>query len=331
MLAKKLQSMGGLARAESLSPEKRADIAKRAASARWKALLDAGFEGELNLGTAVIDCAVIEKDKRVIRVISSAGFMTALRRPWKGTYKRTGRPQFLEAENLQPFITRELQDVLNLIEYRTKSGGVKRGYPAEIVPLVCEVYLAAREKGAIAKSQEQITQACEIIMRSLAKIGIVALVDEATGFQYAREKNALAKILEAYIAKELQPWTRTFPLEFYQQIFRLKKWPFDPATMQSPRVLAHYTNDIVYNRLAPGVLQSLREKNPLVNGKRKHKHFQWLTGEIGHPKLLAHLEGVKIIMRESRTWEELQEKLDRHYPIFEVTELGFAVPLKHTH
>jgi hypothetical protein len=83
--------------------------------------------------------------------------------------------------------------------------------------------------------------------------------------------------------------------------------------------------DIVYKRLAPGVLEQLRNKNPLVEGRRKHKHFQWLTGDIAHPKLLAHLEGVKILMRESDTWEEFQKKLDRHYPIYETLDLGFVI------
>ncbi len=213
-----------------------------------------------------------------------------------------------------------------MIEYRTLHGGAKRGYRALIVPLVCEVYLAARDAGAIANPRQlAIAKACELIMRGLARVGIEALVDEATGYQYARERWALARILEKFIAQELQPWTKTFPLEFDQQIFRLRQWPFNPQTMQGPRVLAKYTNDIVYKRLAPGVLEELRNRNPLVEGRRKHKHFQWLTGDIGHPKLMAHLEGVKILMRESATWEEFQEKLDRHYPIIETSDLGFVI------
>jgi hypothetical protein len=39
------------------------------------------------------------------------------------------------------------------------------------------------------------------LLRGFARVGIIALVDEATGFQRDRTKDALSKILEAYIAK----------------------------------------------------------------------------------------------------------------------------------
>lgn len=325
-----IQSMGGKARDAALSDEKKTEIAKNASDARWKRLPTTEFDGEIPLGTSSINCSVLEKDGKIIRIISSTGFMSAIGRPYKGTYKRTELPSFLDANNLKPFISAELRSVLSVYEYRTSSGNIRRGFPAEAVPMVCEVYLSARDEGVLIASQLKVAKACDLIMRGLARVGIAALVDEATGYQYARERSALAKILEAYVAKELQPWTRTFPLEFYQQIFRLKGWVFDPATMQGPRALAQYTDDVVYKRLAPGVLKTLRDKNPIVEGKgkRRHKHFQWLTGEIGHPKLLAHLEGVKILMRESESWDEFKTRLDKHYPRYETTELGFTIHVK---
>lgn len=180
-----IQSKGGKARAESLSSEKKKEIAEKAALARWgKPLIQ--YQGEIALGTATIPCAVAEIDGEMVRLINSAGFMKAIGRPWKGTYKRTVRPNFLDAPNLDHYITDELSAVLELIECRTESGGTVRGYRAEIVPLACEVYLMAREDNALHQSQLKIAKACEIIMRSLAKLGIMALVDEATGYQEVR-------------------------------------------------------------------------------------------------------------------------------------------------
>ncbi len=235
-----------------------------------------------------------------------------------------GSPLF-DSENLKPLVSHELSASTKPIQFRLPTGQRAWGYRAEILPDVCDIYLKAREDGLLRKNQFKFARACEVLVRGLARVGIIALVDEATGYQYDRARDALAVILEKFIAKELQPWTRTFPLEFYQQIFRLKKWPFDPATMRSPRVLGKYTNNIVYARLAPFVLEELRRKNPVVDGRRKTKLFQWLTGEIGHPRLLAHIEGVKIIMRESDSWEAFLAKLNRHYPIMQTTELGFDV------
>ena len=320
--------MGGAARAEKLSPEERSEIAARAASVRW-ATPAANYEGEIILGGKGVPCAVLESSEgSPIRLISSAGFMKALERPWKGTYRRTERPNFLQAKNLIPFITKELEDVLTPVEYRTKSGGMRSGYKAEMIPLVCETYLAARSAGALTESQQPTAQACELIMRGLARVAIAAMVDDATGYQNVRARNALAQILEKFIAKELQPWTKTFPIEFYEHIYRLKGWAFDPGSVRRPQVIGHYTTDFVYKRLAPGVIEELKSKNPVVDGRRKHKMFQWLTGEIGHPKLRSHIDGVLALMRVSESWQQFRQFLNKAYRKYDKTELGFDVEVR---
>lgn len=222
--SKNKQSLGGKARAKSLSSDERANIASRAAAARWKHPV-AHYEGDIELGSMKISCAVVEEEnsKDISRIISSAGFMRALGRPWKGSYERTGRPNFLEANNLQPFISKDLEGVLEMVEYRTPRGAVKRGYLAEMIPMVCEVYLTARDADELHTSQERIAKACEIIMRGLARVGIMALVDEATGYQEIRDRFALQKILEKYITDEWAKWTKTFPDDFYKHLFRLKE------------------------------------------------------------------------------------------------------------
>ena len=156
-------------------------------------------------------------------------------------------------------------------------------------------------------------------------IGITALIDEATGFQRDRAKDALAKILEQYIAKELRGWTSTFPVDFYEQIFRLHNWWFDPKNLKRPSVIGHYTNDFVYARLAPGVLDELRARTPMVDGRRKNKLFQWLTGDVGDPRLRAHLDGIVRLMRGSDSWEEFKQFANRFYPRLSKTDLGFDV------
>jgi len=217
------------------------------------------------------------------------------------------------------------------IDYIPKHGGRALGFRAETLPGVCEAYLAARQADELHHTQANAAKAAEIIVRGLAKVGIVALVDEATGYQEERAKDALARILEQYIADEYRKWTSTFPERFYKEIFRLKGWDWTEKAIQGrrPGVIGKYTDDIVYERLAPGVLEELRSKNPTVKpGRRAQKHFQWLTGDVGHPRLMAHLEGVTLLMRQSKTWEELKEKLDEYYPIHEVTEMGIETHVK---
>ena len=151
-------------------------------------------------------------------------------------------------------------------------------------------------------------------MRGFATVGIIALVDEATGYQRIREERALATILEKFIAEEFQPWTKKFPYEFYEQIFRLKGWS-GPDGTKRPSVIGHYTNDIVYDRLAPGVLDELRKLTPrLPSGRRRNKFFQWFTPDVSHPKLKEHLIGVIALMRAAPNWDGFKRSLVRAFP-----------------
>jgi len=60
---------------------------------------------------------------------------------------------------------------------------IVNGYDATILPLVCDAWLSARDAGVLKPSQLDKAQNAEILMRSLAKVGIIALVDEVTGYQ----------------------------------------------------------------------------------------------------------------------------------------------------
>jgi hypothetical protein len=94
-------------------------------------------------------------------------------------------------------------------------------------------------------------------MRGFARVGIDALVDEATGFQEVRVKDALAKILERFVAKEIQNYVKLFPLGYYKGLCRLKGIPF-VENLQLPWYFGHLTNNVVYGRLAPAALYALR-------------------------------------------------------------------------
>jgi len=212
------------------------------------------------------------------------------------------------------------------IPFGTGEGYRGYGYPAGLLPKVCEVYLEARKANALLPSQQHIAERAEILIRGLATVGIIALIDEATGYQQLREERALATILERFIAKELQPWTKTFPYEFYKQIFRLKGWP-GPDGVKRPSVIGHYTNDFVYARLAPGVLDELQKINPkLPAGPRRVHHHRWFTPEIGHPKLKEHLAAVVALMRAAPNWDSFKRSLNRAFPKLNET---IELPLDH--
>lgn len=157
----------------------------------------------------------------------------------------------------------------------------------------------------------------------MARVGIIALVDEATGYQELRAKNALAQILEAFIDRELQAWIQTFPEDFYREMFRLRGLEYPNATVKRPQYFGHLTNDVVYKRLAPGVLDELKKVTPRDDaGRRKHKYFQRLTTNVGYPKLREHLGSVVTLMKLSEDWQDFMHKLERIHP-----RVGDTIPM----
>lgn len=273
-----------------------------------------------------MSCCVLEDGRRLI---SENGINATLGTSGGKTYRlrdagveNAGGPMplFLASKALQPFISTVFSDEdLEAVEYN-ENGKVLRGYNATILPKVCEVWLLAKEQEALQSSQLTRAKKAEILMRGLAHVGVVALVDEATGYQKDRSRDELAKILEAFVAKELQPWIKTFPANFYEEMFRLRGLPFDPKKVKKPSYFGHLTNNIIYRRLAPGVLLELKEKAKKDGQKAsKGKLHQFLTQEIGHPKLKDLLTSVTTVMMLSDKWDDFMPKLERVHPAFNET------------
>lgn len=327
-LSKLGASKGGKARAAAMTPEERSDVARAAAEARWADTGDAGDSkipyathvGVLKIGDLELPCAVLNDGRRVL---TQEAFGRAIGRQGN-LFRRPDQdfdlPPFLTAATLKPFISEDLRSSSRPIAFRplARTGmGARRalGYAAELLPQVCRVFLDARDAGVLHVAQHHVARTADLLIRGLATVGIVALVDEATGYQRDRDRDALHKLLELFIAKELLPWTRRFPDEFYREMFRLRNWKaFDHNAAQGPRFAGKLTNQLVYERLPPGVLSELQRKNPAVNNRRRHAHHQFLTENIGNPHLERHIASVTTLMRAARTWSEFEEMANRALP-----------------
>ena len=307
------KAKGGLARAESLSPDQRSEIARKAASARWSGdTPKANYEGTLKIGDSEIPCAVFEQGDRVIRVIVQrevVGLITG--------NKKGGLDRYLAAKNLQPYVPekfrgKSLDEAALIVEM---NGRKAHCYEGEDIVDICKMYLDARKAGnVLLANQMQLADRAEILVTSLAKTGITGLIDEATGYQQFRARDALQAYLDRVLRKELAAWVKRFPDEFFEQMHRLKKWPWTGSSRR-PSVAGKYVTDIVYERLGPGILEQLEKLNPKTsNGHRAVKHHQWLTEEIGHPALAQHLYAVIGLMRISEDWGQFKTMLDRAYP-----------------
>ena len=320
------KAKGGYARAINLEPEKRVEIAKKGAEARWSNKIIRATHGSddhpLKISDIEIPCYVLEDGTRVL---SQRGIIGGLGMSKGG--RRTGGDRlvnFLQNKSISPYISNDLMAVIsNPIKFRPVSGYLAYGYPATILADICDSVLTARKNGSLQQQQTHIADRCEILVRGFARVGIIALVDEATGYQKDRAANALAKILEAFIAKELQPWVKTFPADFYQELFRLRGLSYLSDSVQRPQYFGVLTNDIVYKRIAPGVLDELK-KVTLRNedGRPKHKYFQNLTSNVGYPKLREHLGSVVTLMKLSNDYKDFKNKLNKIHPPY-----GKTLPL----
>jgi hypothetical protein len=311
---------GGKARAAKLSPDERREIARHAAQSRWKdhgggepKLPKATHSGVLKIGESEIPCYVLENGERIL---STRGIMKSLGRTWRGRkYAGTKYPVFIEAQNLKPFISSDLGMVLVPKLFKTDKGMVSEGFSAEILPIVCEIYLDAKDKNALTAVQKPIARKCEILVRGLSRVGIVALVDEATGYQADRARDELNKILEAYISRELLPWTKRFPDEFFKQLYRLRGWDYREGNHRRYRVVGKLVNKLVYEPLPPGVLSELKHKNPPnEKGYRQFKHHQFLTPDIGNEHLGKQLVEITTLMRVSETQHDFERLFRKAFP-----------------
>jgi len=317
---KSIQSLGGEARAKALSPEQRSETARAAAVARWEKDETAqkvpkatygSPDRPLRVGPLEIPCYVLDNGKRVI---TQGGVLTALSMS-PGTATKGGGDRianFVNTKSINPHASNELRDmIISPIKFRAQ-GSLAYGYDATILPEICDAVLEARKSGELNHQQDHIAKQAEILVRAFARLGIIALVDEATGYQEIRDQEALQEILQKYISGALLEWTKTFPIEFYKEIFRLKGWAWNNGKM--PPVVGKYVNDLVYGRLAPGVLAELQRVNPTTEkGYRKHQHHRYLTRDIGHPELKRRLYELIGMARASETWDKFYRVVDRTF------------------
>lgn len=321
------KAAGGKMRASKMTQAERSAAASAAAKAKAEnknlpKATHGSVDAPLVLGDAKIACYVLADGTRLLSNRGlTAGFGIS-----RGS-SRTGDDrlvQFVNSDAIRPFAKPELIETLRSpIKFLPPHGGRSAlGFPATVLADICEVVLEARRAGILTPAQQAIAEQAEILVRGFARVGIIALVDEATGYQKDRAKDALARILENFVAKELQPYMRAFPPDFYEEMFRLRGLQYPPENPNfRPQYFGMLTNDIVYERLAPGLLEELK-KQAKKDEKKAHLHRR-LTQEVGHPKLREHLASVVTAMKLSDDYRDFIAKLNRLHPRFgDTLQLG---------
>jgi P63C domain len=279
--------------------------------------LKATHEGIIDINGFKIKSYNLESGERVL---SRIDFLRALGRTGKAKGGRTydeelGLPVFLTANNLKEYIGSEVTKNSNAFIFKDLKGLESIGYKAELLPSVCYVFIDANEAGALMRTQKHIADRCKILVRGFATIGIIALVDEATGFQYDRNRDELQTILKAYISEELLKWQKRFPDSFYIEMFRLRGWDYNVKNiLKRPGVIGTWTNNLIYKQLPFGVLEELKNKTPKdEKGHRKHRYHQLLTDDIGNPHLSNQITAVVTLMKASSNWRNFERLFARAF------------------
>jgi hypothetical protein len=271
--------------------------------------------GVLEIGSITLDCYVLENEERVF---SSRGICEALGLNEVGTDGGKALPGLLGKLRVFSMGNTNLSEAINSpIKFIAEGKGSLplNGYMAEILPEICDEILKLSGNYMLPIDYRKTAEQSRKLIKAFANVGVIALIDEATGYQDVRDKKALQNILDKYLSKEYSSWAKRFPDEFYRRMFQLKGWEWRGMKVNRPSVVGKYTNDIVYNRLAPGILEELKKINPAdESGHRKVRHHQYLTEDIGHPELEHHLYAVLAIMRRSTSWEQFKRYLTMFHP-----------------
>lgn len=255
----------------------------------------------LRLGNLEIPCYVLDNGMRVFsgRGIQKAIGYDSKSGQWMNSFcKMDGVSSYLCAGDNS--ISERLSKPIKF--KRNNAGGSQstaNGYEVTLLVDICSAIIDANRAGVF--DNDVIVRNADIIIRSVAKVGIIALVDEATGYQYERENDELQKILKAYISEELLPWQKRFPDIFYKELFRLNGWDYTVNGIKKrPGIIGKWTNTFIYEELPNGVLEELKKKTPKSeSGNRINRYHQLLTTDIGEPNLEKQINKVITLFQVS--------------------------------
>lgn len=260
------------------------------------------FTGFVTIGKMKIPVAVLyPESENPIRVIVQREIVGLLTGNKKGGFDRYLKPENLQKYVPEKFRGKQFSETLQTFKINGQAGRSAQAFEATDLIDLCEMYMRARTDHKLLPTQKNLAIQAEIIVFAFAKAGIIATIDEATGYQEVRDKKAIEKIVNMYVDEGLRKWAKRFPDDFYKQIFRLNGWHYEPTKVKKPQVIGKWTNKIVYSRFPKGVLAKLQDKNPIIKdsaGKtyREFQHHRFFK-EIGNIELAEYISNAIFLMR----------------------------------
>lgn len=294
-------------------------------------ILKATHVGKLDLDGYQISCAVLEDGTRVLVERSMAN---ALGRKGSGGYwkskkenKAPSLPEYISASYLNDYISENLRVKLKApLKYISKTGKETYGLEATLLPDICDVWIKAKDDGALDKNKQKTSERAYILLRAFAGIGITALIDEATGFIKDKQRYEYTKLFKEFILEYAAPYEKEFPDEFFDMVYDL----YGVQRIKGknhPQYFAHFIRKYVYRPLAGSngeILKLLDEKNPVIKTKkgkayRKKKLFQFLN-DLGKRPFRSHLNQLIGIGKASSNKRNFDSLFKRAFKIDDVEQ-----------
>lgn len=255
------------------------------------------------------------------RVIKDTSLFNILDRTRKGESRIDGFPPIIGSKTLANLLLESNPQYLEQImpiDVAQFNGVTGKWYDAQTITIICDLYMEAEKLNLISSNQKHVLEKSKILLRSLAKVGVTALIDEATNYQDIRGKDELQLLLEQFIAEELRPYSKEFKSEYFEQIFRLYNVPYDPTTTKRPLYFSKFTRKYVYNLLPPNVWEEIDKQNPILESnkyfkKRKHHIHRYLSEDKGVRYLREHLESLIPVMKLSKNMDEFKVNFENVY------------------
>jgi hypothetical protein len=257
--------------------------------------------GELSTSSSAgIPCYVLNDGRRIISRTGATDILTD---------KKGGGnlESYINVVNLKKYMPSDIEDHMVDFELPGVVNKNVRGIEAETYLEICRAYISALEdpESKLTDRQKEIAIKCAMFLAACSKIGLIALIDEATGYQYAREQDALTFKLKAYLEEEMRPWERTFPIELWIEFGRLTNWKGPLA--QRPKYWGKLVMELIYDNLDPDVSEWLKTHAPEPkNGRNYH---QWLTSQYGLKKLIEIIWMTIGMAKACMSMRELRERM----------------------
>lgn len=256
-------------------------------------------DGVLDLLGFKLPCYVLEDGTRVL---SGLGMQDALKMTDEDDKQKSGSrlDRYLSQKSLQPFIFKgkTYDHFAPIVCY----DGEKKinGYEATRLVDFCDGMLEARKSIHLSPRQRIIADQCEVLVRAFAKVGIIALIDEATGYQYKRERFELNKILNLLVLEDgrFSETKKFFPPNYYKDMFGVCGIDFTPENIRrKPRFIGWLTSELVYKNLPAGsyVLPKIKERTPKTKGGHYKKRFYRSLTPLGEKALAENISIVRTL------------------------------------